>query len=546
MSSVTESLVPYAIPTPTAATSLNAGEYFSSITPQTQAFEASDGVVHMAVSGSNMWIALANGGVEVREVHTGILQHVFSSAPRPSSSTRIWCILSVRAYSVSSAHPHDSHLNPSEDEEPQVWLGLSTGTIEIYHGITYRLLQQLHKHLSGVYCLEGCGSGWKGCDDVVYSGSSDFLIAQWKVNVGQLLRIFKGHSNYVRCLYAEGATLVSGSDDCNVRVWDRESGETLRVGKFHATTGGVSAICRVGVKMWTGDDSGTLVIWKIRNCAVTSTSHPHNGRITTLQKIGSRVYSGSADGTIGLYNAEDEVMLEQLSHHAASGSRVVMVRCAVEVDRYYVWSCGADQIIRCWHHDEAIPMSKFKERLNDMRWYYETYKPYQEADEKLLDTHHELSEYLLLSQGTEEDIKAYISCIPSDKCSTALKCKILDFKANEANQRVSQLEMEKSNLDSQIQERKKALEVIQSNLKAMTEALTSARASSLTAASPLLTQTVTGATTAPIVQPLRPTSVEVSAPSPVVQVAFSKSYEPVLSGVPPPLPSNVPVKTTIK
>ncbi|CCW63123.1 unnamed protein product [Phytomonas sp. EM1] len=529
MSSVLEPFDPPALPTPTPATDVNTGAYFSSITPHTEAFEASDGVVHMAVSGANMWIALANGGVEVREVHTGILQHTFSPAPRPSSSTRIWCILPVRRARTASDEE-------AEEEEPQVWLGLSTGTIEVYHGITYTLLRQLHKHLSGVYCLEGCGSGWKGCDEVVYSGSSDFLIAQWGVEKGQLLRLLKGHANYVRCLYAEGAVLVSGSDDRTVRVWDRESGETLRVGKFHVPTGGVSAICRVGVKMWSGDDSGVLHIWPIRDCAVASTFHPHTGRITTLQKIGSRVYSGSADGTIAVYNAEDGAMLERLSDHAAGGSRVVMVRCAVEVDRHYIWSCGADQTIRCWHHDEPIPMNRFQERLNDMRWYYTTQKPYQEANERLLETHRELSESVLLSQGTEEDIRAYIDSTEPDKRSTAAKCWLLNAKVNEANRRVAGLEKERGELDRQILERKKALELAQSNLKAMTDALTNARANpTAVAPSPPSTSAV-GSTPAVVIQPLRPVGVEVPATPPPARVTFSTSYEPVLAGGPPPPP----------
>lgn len=77
----------------------------------------------------------------------------------------------------------------------------------------------MKKHLAGVHCFIDSPDG-----QYVFSGSSDFLIAQWKVypvhdmNSNNLVRVFNGHTSYVRCLYAENEVLFSGSDDGTVKV----------------------------------------------------------------------------------------------------------------------------------------------------------------------------------------------------------------------------------------------------------------------------------------------------------------------------------------
>ncbi|RNE95193.1 uncharacterized protein Tco025E_10127, partial [Trypanosoma conorhini] len=196
----------------------------------------------MVTCAHHVWMALENG-VEVRNARTAELVHGWTTeSSRDRSVTGIWSLLAVR----------------TQSKEPQVWMGLSNGSVEVYDARSFVMVQQLNKHAGGVYCLAEFGG-------YVYSGSSDFKIAQWGADDGRLIRMLHGHTNYVRCLYAEGSAVVSGSDDCTVRVWDAGSGEAQLTGHFHGRAG-VSALCRVGVTMWSGDNEGRVIAWKLSTC----------------------------------------------------------------------------------------------------------------------------------------------------------------------------------------------------------------------------------------------------------------------------------------
>ncbi|EPY33778.1 hypothetical protein STCU_01988 [Strigomonas culicis] len=482
------------------------GKYFANVTPQTTAFEATSEVVAMAVCQNTMWLVLLDGGIEVRDVHAGHIVHHFP----PSRAHRVRSILSVTCAATGQL---------------QMWLGLLSGTIDVYEGASrgrkgparYPLLRQLRKHLSCVYCMaESEGRS-------VFSGSSDFYIAQWRVRDGQLLRVLSGHTNYVRCLLAERAALISGSDDGTVRVWDVDSGATLHVASFHqrilpadgaaaqtrsptdgppssprravlrdrtnqapaggaksgrpatgALPNGVSALCRVGMTIWSGDDSGGLVVWRLQDGNTLLASRPHVARITAITKVGSRVYTASADGTVGLHNALDGTLVQRLSEH--SRTRVQALTCAVEVSRYFVWTGAADNTIRCWHHDEHTPMTREREAFNDMRWYYATKRPFAEANHALLEEQRELSELALLASGSSEVVKAFLQDTDATKQTAAMQYYTLEGRLREAQQEVQRTEEQRRQLEQSLVAKRETLAAARQNLQRAQEQLQAARA----------------------------------------------------------------------
>ncbi|CAD2217727.1 WD domain, G-beta repeat, putative [Angomonas deanei] len=466
-----------------------AEKYFANVDPKTKAFEATDSVVTMAVTPHDqMWVVLQNGGIEVRNVHSGHVVHSYAPAKRPTKASRIWCALPV----VTAG--------PSGSSTTQMWLGLSSGTIEVHNAESFELIRQLHKHISGVYCLAHNSS--MKC---VFSGSSDFHIAQWRVTDGRLLRVISGHSNYIRCLFSERAALVSGSDDGTIRVWNASSGDLLYTALFHkktdlaaskenhtnersapaqrrlsgnteqgeSETNGVSALCRIGMTMWSGDNKGTLAIWKLQDGSPLLVSRPHEQRITSIQKVGSRVYTSSADGTIGVHNALDGTLVQTLRDHA--GSRVVDVRCAVELDRYYVWTGAADNTVRCWHHDEHIPMTSERESFNDMRWYYATQRPYEGANKKLLDEQKELTELCMLTIGSTEAVQDFIDDTDEKQQTGAMQYYVMENKLRELQKNTNEAEEKKKTLEKNILEKKQQLEEMRQNYQRVSEQLNQAR-----------------------------------------------------------------------
>ncbi|CAC9531567.1 conserved hypothetical protein [Leishmania infantum JPCM5] len=420
---------------------------------ETKCFHAKGAVVAMATShNSTMWLAMQDGRVEVRDVHTGQVVHTFAVAGVRQRRNKVWCMLSV--YDV--VH-----------QEAQLWMGMSSGAIEVYTE-NYQLRRQLSKHLSGVYCL----AQYRG--DVAYAGSSDFTITQWRVADGRLLRVLAGHSNYVRCLYAEGNALVSGSDDSTVRVWDTASGASLQqYSHLHRESGGVSAFCRVGTAMWSGDQSGVIAVWRLKDGKVLLVCRQVQGRVMSLRKVGARVYAGSAEGCIYVFNAGDCTVVNRLDDHV--GSSISAIACAVEVNRYFVWSGSADNTIQCRHHDEHQPMTAEREGALDMRWYYTTQLPYLQANEALLEQQRELAELMVLASGSDDAVRSFLDSLGDGRETAAARYWLLDGKVKQMQKRYDTTEEATRAIDAAVERKTHTLEVLRRQLARLTETLSSAK-----------------------------------------------------------------------
>ncbi|KAH9578420.1 WD40 repeat [Trypanosoma melophagium] len=492
--------------------------------PQGKVFPVSSPVVALTITPERVWLATSDGGVEIRDIYTAELVHRFASAPRPTCVTRIWSILSVM----------------TQNKGLQVWMGLSNGSIEVYDAQSFRLVQRLAKHAGGVYCLAEFGG-------YVYSGSSDFKVAQWYAEDGRLVRMLHGHTNYVRCLYAEGSAVVSGSDDCTVRVWDVGSGEQQLTGHFHGRAG-VSALCRVGVTMWSGDDDGRVIAWKLGTCEALRVLQAHGGRVASLRKIGSRVYSGGADGVIAVFDAEDGRLVQQIKDHC--GGRIATVQCAWECSRYSVWTGASDNSVRCWHHDEFRPMTQDRERFNDMRWYFATVQSHHEANEKLLKQQRELAELVTLTQGGDRAVRNMLNMSEEMKNSTLLNCWVLQEQKRKTEKATRELQDERFRIQLEIQKQEQNITAVRTALQKTLEAVQRIRmggvgsqttGSSNVESNPALPtqqqQTVTSGGVAPVIANDISTSMHV-LPASIVPP------QPPTASVPPPPASTVPQPPT--
>ncbi|RNE96851.1 hypothetical protein TraAM80_09698, partial [Trypanosoma rangeli] len=302
---------------------------------------------------------------------------------------------------------------------------------------------------------------------------SDFKIAQWDVRDGRHVRMLHGHTNYVRCLYAEGSAVVSGSDDCTVRVWDAGCGETQLTGHFHGRAG-VSAVCRVGVTMWSGDNEGRVIAWKLSTCEALRVLHAHGGRVVSLRKIGSRVYSGGADGIIAVFDAEDSQLVQRIEEHR--GARITAVQCVLECGRQSVWAAASDNSVRCVHHDDHWSMTSDRERFNDMRWYYSTVRSHHESNEQLLSEQRELTQLAVLSQGGDNAVRRMLNIGEELKTSTLLNCWMMQKNMQEIEKRTRELQKERSHIQAEIHKQEQNLEVMRGALQRTLDAVQRARA----------------------------------------------------------------------
>jgi hypothetical protein len=182
------------------------------------------------------------------------------------------------------------------------------------------------------------------------SGDDKGKIYLWKVQTGQLVRPFAGHTGGILgCAFVPGnQQFVSLSNDGNVRVWDMVSGEskvTLNVPVKEKDFNFSFTFSTDASRLLLGQRDGSLQLvdvlagkelrlWKGHDTAVTSVA---------LSRDGGYALSGDQDGMIRLWDLKTEQEVAALAGHTRGVYAV-----AFTPDGRRALSGSEDKTVRLW------------------------------------------------------------------------------------------------------------------------------------------------------------------------------------------------------
>lgn len=213
--------------------------------------------------------------------------------------------------------------------------------------------------------------------------SCNFLHAHTTAPDVEMKTMLVGHEKAIRAIVLpEGLSqLYTGSQDESVRVWDCATGQCTNVAAMGGDVGAL--ICAAGwlfvglpneVKVWhmatlqqqslvgpkgqvhalavteegllfAGTQDGTILVWQFN--PATNQFEPaaslsgHTGPVVTLMMIGSRLYSGSMDKTIRVWEVASVQCVQTLEGH----SNVVMDLLCWDS---FLLSCSLDGTVKIW------------------------------------------------------------------------------------------------------------------------------------------------------------------------------------------------------
>ena len=92
-------------------------------------------------------------------------------------------------------------------------------------------------------------------------------------------------------------------------------------------------------EVWSGSADRTIICWEWSTCAQVGRLHGHNDHVNSLARVGNRVYSGSQDGVIRVWDAKSRECVQEVS----SGMRNIARLCGLSTE---VWVCGVGDVVQ--------------------------------------------------------------------------------------------------------------------------------------------------------------------------------------------------------
>jgi WD40 repeat protein len=208
------------------------------------------------------------------------------------------------------------------------------------------------------------------------SGSDVGILKLWEINSGNLVRIFRGHSQEVTSVSfsPDGHYALSGSWDNTLKLWEIASGKEIRT--FNGHTSGVESVTfspdgRYALSgssitfspdcsyVLSGSEHYTLKLWEIASGREIRTfNYRYSVRSVAFSPDGKYALSGSNDATIKLWEVANGKEIRTFIGHKFGVNSV-----AFSPDGKYALSASGDDTIRLWDISSGKEIRSFRQPL---------------------------------------------------------------------------------------------------------------------------------------------------------------------------------------
>ncbi|KAI4981121.1 zinc finger CCCH domain-containing protein 17 isoform X1 [Hordeum vulgare subsp. vulgare] len=181
--------------------------------------------------------------------------------------------------------------------------------------------------------------------DKLYSGSKDGTVRLWDCQTGQCAGVLPVGGE-VGCMISEGPWVFVGIPDA-VKVWNMQTQAEMNL---TGPTGQVYALAVGNELLFAATQDGRILAWRfsaVTNCFEPAASLTgHQLAVVSLIVGGMRLYSGSMDKTIRVWDLATLQCIQTLSDH----TNVVMSLLCWD---QFLLSCSLDQTIKVWAATES-------------------------------------------------------------------------------------------------------------------------------------------------------------------------------------------------
>ncbi|XP_004301390.1 PREDICTED: zinc finger CCCH domain-containing protein 48-like [Fragaria vesca subsp. vesca] len=183
----------------------------------------------------------------------------------------------------------------------------------------------------------------------LYSAAKDGTVRVWDCNTGQCSKVINLGAE-AGCLISKGVWVFCGASNL-VKAWNTECNTEFTLA---GPVGQVHAMEVENDMVFAGTEEGVIYVWKGIVCSDTKANpfHPHQalsghtGAVVSLRVGSIRLYTGSVDYTIRVWNLDTlECAMTLNGHSDTVTSLITWSTCLI--------SCSLDHTIKAWSMSEG-------------------------------------------------------------------------------------------------------------------------------------------------------------------------------------------------
>ena len=126
---------------------------------------------------------------------------------------------------------------------------------------------------------------WSRDSRVIFSASADMTLASWDLETGLRIRRHEGHMEIINCLDISRRgeeVIISGSDDGSIGIWDPRQKHAVDYTETDYSITSI-ALAEAGNELYTGGIDNDIKVWDMRKKGVAYTMVGHTDTVTSLE-----------------------------------------------------------------------------------------------------------------------------------------------------------------------------------------------------------------------------------------------------------------------
>ncbi|KAL9245329.1 hypothetical protein vseg_018992 [Gypsophila vaccaria] len=193
--------------------------------------------------------------------------------------------------------------------------------------------------------------------DRLFTSSKDGTVRLWNCHTGKCMTVVDMGAP-VWCLASEGPWVFAGITNV-IKAWNIKTNAELTL---NAPGGHVHSLTMVDGSLYGGLEDGSILMWKLKSDAMSfegpTILKGHTGAVVSLCWGAGRLYSGSMDKTIRVWNMEKMMCINTLQKHS---EEVTSLLCWDQ----FLLSSSIDKTLKIWACPKAEELDVFYTHIEE-------------------------------------------------------------------------------------------------------------------------------------------------------------------------------------